>query len=255
MVVAMVQARLWIEQGNLEAARRWAEERGLLEKGERLRLSVDPAALEEVDAGFPHRLLKYEYPIVARLLIALDRPQEALSVLEPLLPIADRRRRTGIKIETHVLQALAFQAQGDIDRAMAALERALSLAEPQGYARIFLDEGAPMARLLYEAAARGIAPEYAGKLLAAFGVSECGGIRETPLYPHTQLLIEPLSERELEVLQLIAEGLSNREIAQRLVLSLNTVKGHTRKIYEKLGVHSRTQATAKANTLGILSSD
>ena len=97
--------------------------------------------------------------------------------------------------------------------------------------------------------------EIVGVFDAAFGVSEYGAMRETPPSPHTQPLIEPLSERELEVLQLIAEGLSNREIARRLVLSLNTVKGHTRKIYEKLGVHSRTQATAKANTLGILSSD
>ena len=250
IVVAMVQARLWIAQGNLDAARRWAEEQGLLERGEGLRPSPELATLEEGDVTVFRRLLKYECLVLARLLIALDCPQQALSVLEPLLPIADRRKRMGLKIEIYVLKALALQAQGEVDRAMTALGRALSLAEPESYVRIFVDEGEPMAQLLYEAAARGIKLEYAGGLLAAYPASDTSPASEEP----PREVIEPLSERELEVLQLIAEGLSNREIAQRLVLSLNTVKGHTRKIYEKLGIHSRTQATAKARILGILSS-
>jgi len=106
-----------------------------------------------------------------------------------------------------------------------------------------------MARLLYEAARRGIAPGYVGKLLAAFATTD--GERPESKPTATPSLVEPLSKRELQVLRLIAEGLSNQEIAARLVLSLNTVKGHTRKIYGKLGVNSRTQAVAKAKALNI----
>ncbi|MBN1886554.1 MAG: hypothetical protein JW850_01135 [Thermoflexales bacterium] len=131
---------------------------------------------------------------------------------------------------------------------MDALERALALAEPQGYVRTFVDEGPSMARLLYQAAGRG-APEYTGRLLAAFGQPS----GEQPgLAAKQRGLVEPLSERELDVLRLIAEGLSNRDIAARLVISLSTVKGHTSQIYGKLAVHNRTQALAKARGLGIL---
>ena len=127
-----------------------------------------------------------------------------------------------------------------------------ALAEPGGFLRTFVREGPPMARLLYEAVKRGIAPDYARRLLAAFPVA----LAEQAAPPETRIsnaaLVEPLSERELEVLQLIAEGLTNREIASRLYLALNTVKAHTRNIYGKLGVHNRTQAVARARALGIL---
>jgi LuxR family maltose regulon positive regulatory protein len=135
-------------------------------------------------------------------------------------------------------------------RALNALQSALSLAEPAGFVRIFVDEGQPMARLLYSAAARGIAPEYTGRLLSAFPDATP---EAKPQQPHAEL-IEPLTDREIEVLQLIAEGLSNREVAQKLFLSLSTVKVHTSNIYGKLGVHSRTQAVAQARALGILPS-
>jgi LuxR family maltose regulon positive regulatory protein len=143
-----------------------------------------------------------------------------------------------------------MQAQGEIAPALDSLARALSLAEPEGYARVFLDEGAPMASLLYQAVERGIAPEYAGRLLAAFGdLAEERKFRTTE---EPELLIEPLSGREVEILQLIAAGLSNREIAQELSITLGTVKVHTSNIYGKLAVGSRTQAVAKARALGIL---
>jgi len=151
-----------------------------------------------------------------------------------------------------VLQALAHEAQGNIPLALAPLERALALAEPEGYVRIFADEGPPMARLLYEAATRGIAPDYARRLLAAFPVAEPEKAGPSRTQVLKSELVEPLSERELEILELMAEGLTNQEIASRLFLALNTVKTHSRNIYGKLNVRSRTQAVARAQALGLL---
>jgi LuxR family maltose regulon positive regulatory protein len=147
---------------------------------------------------------------------------------------------------------LAFKAGDDTAQAMNALERALTLAEPGGFIRIFLDEGVPMARLLFEALSRGIASEYVRLLLAGFPVEEQGPSGAATSQSPDAALIDPLSERELEVLQLIAEGLTNQEIASRLVVSQNTVKVHTRNIHSKLGVHSRMQAVVKARALGVL---
>jgi LuxR family maltose regulon positive regulatory protein len=158
-------------------------------------------------------------------------------------------------IELLVLQALALDAQGDTRHALDAVRRALALAEPEGYLRIFVDEGPPMARLLHEAAARGIVPEYAGRLLAAFPAVEPPRDGLLRVADTGVEMVEPLSGRELEVLRLVAQGLSNREIAQTLVISPKTVKRHTSSIYGKLGVHSRTQAVAKARNLGILPLD
>jgi LuxR family maltose regulon positive regulatory protein len=128
----------------------------------------------------------------------------------------------------------------------------VELAEPEEYIRVFLDEGPPMARLLYEALSREIAPNYVRRLLAAFPSAEPEQREPSKSQAPETELIEPLSERELEVLQLIAEGLTNREIASRLFLSLNTVKAHTRNVYGKLDVHNRTQAVVRARALGVL---
>jgi LuxR family maltose regulon positive regulatory protein len=245
--VALHQARLWVAQGNLEVALRWVEERGLDR-------DVDSAELKESDDLLNYHLRKYEHVVLARLLMAQDRPDEARALLEPLLPRIEQQGRIGMVIEIHVLRTLALQAQSDVAQAMTALERALSLAEPGGYVRIFVDEGPPMARLLCQAAARGIAPEYTGRLLAAFPDSEFEPAVSSKTQKLKPQMVEPLSERELEVLQLIAEGFSNREIAQKLFLSVSTVKVHTYNIYSKLGVHSRTQAVAKARALGVLPS-
>ncbi|UCC65824.1 MAG: hypothetical protein JSV36_19195 [Anaerolineae bacterium] len=190
--------------------------------------------------------------------MAQDRPGEALALLESLLAMVVKQGRNDLLIEIQVLRALAFQKRGDVAPAMAALERALSLAEPGGYVRVFVDEGPPMARLLYEAAAHGIAPEYVSRLLAAWDeeTKDREGRtkeRDSSFFRRpASVLVEPLSERELEVLHLIADGLSNREIAGRLFISLSTVKGHASSIYGKLAVNSRTQAVARARVLGIL---
>ena len=137
---------------------------------------------------------------------------------------------------------------------MQLLGDALALAEPGGFIRIFVDEGMPMAQLLSEAAAHGMMPDYIGKLLAVFEAEEQKSEDRSylPSAPPAQSLIEPLSQRELEVLQLIAQGLSNREISERLFLALNTVKGHNRKIFDKLQVQRRTEAVARARELGLL---
>ena len=157
-------------------------------------------------------------------------------------------------IEILVLQALAHEAQCESPSALVPLERALALAEPEGYVRVFVDEGRPMAQLLSEAAAHGIMLDYTGKLLAAFEAEDRIDSDDSPRLtpPASQPLVEPLSDRELEVLQLIAQGLSNREISERLFLAIITVKGHNRNIFRKLQVRRRTEAIARARELGLL---
>ena len=127
----------------------------------------------------------------------------------------------------------------------------MTLAEPEGYVRVFVDKGRPMAWLLSEAAAHGTMRDYTARLLAAFEAEEHKREDTSPL-PPTQTLAEPLSQREFEVLRLIAEGLSNREIGERLFLAVITVKGHNRNIFRKLQVRRRTEAVARAHELGLL---
>jgi LuxR family transcriptional regulator, maltose regulon positive regulatory protein len=172
------------------------------------------------------------------------------------LQAAEEGGRKGSVIEILVLQAIAFQAQGDLPPALLPLPHALALAEPEGYVRIFLDEGPGMMQLLRETSRSEIIPRqglsaYPEKLLAAFEVEKRKSADKSPL-PPAQPLIEPLSQRELIILQLIAQGLSNREISERLFLALSTVKGHNRKIFDKLQVQSRTEAVARARELGLL---
>jgi len=242
IVVGAYQARLWIQQGDHSAVLRWAEERGLKER-------LAAGELEQGSRTVPFLYGALEYMAYAETQIAQGQPDEALAILGPLLEVIEASGWAAFQIETLALEALAFQALGDVEPAMRCLEHALSLAEPEGFVRVFVDKGRPMERLLYQAIERGIAPDYAGRLLAAFPAVEwVPGAPSGPL-PEP---IEALSEREREVLQLIAQGLTNREIAQKLFLSLSTVKVHTYHIYAKLDVHSRTQAVAKARALGIL---
>jgi LuxR family maltose regulon positive regulatory protein len=155
------------------------------------------------------------------------------------------------RLKVMILQSVALAANGDREKAVQLLGEALTIAEPGGFIRSFVDEGSPMAELLSAAAAQGLKPDYTRKLLAALGAEATTGDNK-PQKPAAQALIEPLSDRELEVLRLIAKGLSNQEISARLFLALSTVKGHNRVIFSKLQVQRRTEAVVRARELGLL---
>jgi LuxR family transcriptional regulator, maltose regulon positive regulatory protein len=221
--IAGVQIRAFIQEGNLEAAEQLAK--------------------------------TFDLPISqARVHLARGDTAAAMTVLEPFRQIMESKNWPDELLRVQVLQAVTYDAHGDEEEALRLLESALVVAEPEGFIRIFVDEGAPIAKLLARANARGILPDYTARLMDAF---ESEGLRPkekaalNPAKPE-QPLIEPLSQRELEVLRLVAQGLSNREISERLFVAVNTVKGHNRVIFSKLQVQRRTEAIARARELGLL---
>jgi LuxR family transcriptional regulator, maltose regulon positive regulatory protein len=200
-----------------------------------------------------HLAQAHELPLSqARVHLAQGDPSAALAVLSPWRQQVEARGWEDERLKVLVLQAVALQAHGEKDQAVYLLLDVLALAEPSGFIRTFVDEGLPMAHLLSEAAAYGSMPDYLGKLLAVLKAEEQKSEAPSYLPPPAQSLIEPLSRREVEVLHLIAEGLSNQEISERLVLALETVKGHNKKIFGKLQVQRRTEAVARARELGLL---
>jgi LuxR family maltose regulon positive regulatory protein len=232
--VPALKARVWIAQGRLGEALGWANEQGL---------SADD------DLSY---LREFEHITLARVFLARYQGEraecsvhEATRLLERLLLAAEEGGRTGRVIEILVLRALAHQALGDIPAALASLERAVTLAEPQGYVRVFVDEGRPMTSLLRAAANQGIRRDYVRRLLAAVSGAEHGSPRE-------QALIEPLSERELDVLRLLGTELDGPAIARELMVSLNTMRTHTKNIYAKLAVTNRRAAIRRAAELDLL---
>jgi LuxR family maltose regulon positive regulatory protein len=229
---AAVRAHLALAQGNLAAALHWAQTSGVSARGA---------------PSYPH---EREYLTLARVRIAQGRVQplgsylpEALGLLERLLADAEPKARLGSVIEILLLRALAVQAQGQQEEALRTLGRVLALAEPEGYLRLFLDEGAPLLLLLRHASTHQITPGYVLTVVAAAGQQV---IAAPQRFHH---LLDALTQREREVLRLLVEGASNREIAEHLVLSVNTVKKHVFNICCKLHVQSRTQAIAKARKL------
>jgi LuxR family maltose regulon positive regulatory protein len=203
-------------------------------------------------AAAAHLAQTHDLPISqARVHLAQGDPSAALAVLEPLRQQMEAKNWVDEQLKIMVLQTVALQAHDEKDKAVQLLGEALALAEPGGFIRLFVDEGEPMAQLLLEAGSQGVNLDYIGKLLAAFE-AEVQTSEDKPGLPHAKLLIEQLSERELEVLQLIAQGLSNHVISERLFLALSTVKGHNRIIFDKLHVQNRTEAVARARELGLL---
>jgi LuxR family maltose regulon positive regulatory protein len=240
--IPALKTRVWVAQGKLGEALGWAHEQGLS--------ADDPLSY----------LHEFDHITLARVLLARYKHdhtdsaiRDAIGLLERLLNAAQAGGRMGSVIEILGLQALAHQTQGDIPAALKPLQRALTLAEPEGYIRIFLDEGQPIAQLLREAAARSIQPGYTGKLLAGFETEGQSSAGEAPLQitPASQPLIEPLSQRELEILRLFKTELSGPEIARELVIALSTVRTHTKSIFGKLNVNDRRAAVKRAAELGL----
>ena len=227
--VAALKARLWIANSQLRDAFGWARQAGL-----------------SVNDELSH-LREYEHITLARLLLAQAKThrtgapvRDALVLLGRLLQDALTGARAGSVIEILALEVLALQAHGDTTAALGTLERALTEAEPEGYVRLFIDEGQPMATLLKEAARRDVVPAYyIDELLAA-------GAGPAVRVPKKQGLIEPLSERELDVLRLLGSDLSGPDIARELLVSINTMRTHTKSIYTKLGVNNRRAAVRRA---------
>lgn len=222
------KATLALLSGDLEEARRWATARGL-GVGAQSELEPPPVEIER---------LTY-----ARLLMAEGKSEAALPILTHLFSAQEQMGRMRAGLENLSLQALCYRALGHTDDAVHTLARALLQAEPEKFARIFIESGPPMAALLRTVGAQGHSPEYVKRLLVFFG--ETAGTGDVP--------VEALSERELEVLRLVADGLTNTEIAAELVIAQSTVKSHINHIYSKLGVSSRTQAVARGRQLQILS--
>ncbi len=245
--IAALKANVYLKQSRLAKAQDWVRVRGL-------------TADDEISY-----LNEFEHLILARVLIAEYQSSridgsliQAIGLLERLLKAAEVQRRIGSVIEILVVEALAHQVQGDLLQALASLERALFLAQPEGYIRLFVDEGEPMRLLLLDFRARiekqpgGRSYSYRGYVEVLLSAFEKLSEKQSVASRRYSGLIEPLSERELEVLRLIAKGLSNTEISKRLVLSLSTVKGHNLRLFGKLQVHNRTEAVALARELGLL---
>jgi len=235
-LLGATRARLWLAQGKLADARHWAETRGLSAEG-KFDLSNE-----------------VEYLALVRILLAEGRVDEATRLLSRLQTTMESAGRHGSLIEVLVLRAIVLDMQADTVSALAVLEQAVSLARSEGYMRVFLDEGKPIETLLKIAITQWQDRDllaYARRLLAAFYQDEA----ERSVPPKTLpggLLIEPLTERELEVLHLVAAGWTNQEIADKLVISVRTVKKHVENIHGKLGVRNRTEAGARARELNLL---
>jgi LuxR family transcriptional regulator, maltose regulon positive regulatory protein len=242
--LAACRARLWLAQGQRALASQWAQDYAARLEAE------EPKLRPLVKYGFAHTTL-------ARVRLAEGRPEEAVQLLTRLLTVAEAGGWVGDVIEFLALQALAQQMQGASTQALTTLGRALALAEPEGHVRLFVDEGAPMAALLAQSAERRARSDplfnYIEQLLRAFPEPQHQAqiVGRSPP-ERSNALVEPLSERELDVLRLLAAGLESPEIARELIISVSTARTHIKNIYGKLGVHGRVQAIERARALGLV---
>jgi len=235
------RARLLLAQGRVDEAARWTQERGLSDDDE---------------VSYPR---ERDHLVLARVLLAQSQPDQALRLLERLDALAEFQGRAGSLIEIRALRALALQAAGEHQDALALLAEALALAGPEGYVRVFADEGPPMAALLRSligvrrrgrrAAGADAATEHLHRVVQAFAPTRAQADNTITVAAG---LIEPLTARELEVLRLLAAGRRNQEIAAELVVTVETVKKHVTHIFDKLGAANRTQAVTHARRLGLI---
>ncbi|MCK5430735.1 MAG: HTH domain-containing protein, partial [Anaerolineales bacterium] len=234
------EAFLFLRQGNLQAVERWVTARGL----EEILLEKDLVETGNLGADV---LLRYELIVYARYLIAKKRFDEALNLLKKLLPSMKRLGHQSKIFEIQILISIGLQAQGKIDEAVSSINSVLASAEQEEFRRIFLDEGVLLSDLINESISRGFESQFAKQLLDSFT-----GKREGSQLEKGIDLIEPLSEREIEVLRLLKSELSAPEIADRLHITVSTVRTHIKNIYSKLGVHSRFEAVSKARGLYLI---
>jgi len=231
--IAAHKARVHLKQGRLDKAQAWTRERGLSVKDEASYLG------------------EYEHLTLARTRLAEGSFTGVHEMLERLLALAESQKRTGSVIEILLTQALAHQAQGDQPQALAALERALILTEPEGYIRTYVDEGEAMQALLEKHLSNRDLSDYVERILAVFPQSTLPQNQKSKIANRQSEIVEPLSEREMEVLKLLRGELSGPEIAERLIVSLNTLRTHTKNIFNKLGVNNRRAAVRRAEELDL----
>jgi len=257
--VAVNRARLAISQGDFESALGWLRSRDL-------RDALDPAEFAggPADTSVPYNRVS-EYMLLAEIYGAQGQAGKALKILEPLLALSEAAGWTILVLRLLVLEVLAFDAQGDRERAVACLTRALVLGEPEEHMWAFLEgvQHEEVGALLRHVAEQGVSPGYVASILAKLG-EEAPALASADTAqaeaqppapgsaPSSPPLVDPLTEREREVLQLLTSSLSSTEMAEQLFISVNTVRSHVRSIYGKLDVHSRYEAVDRAKALGLL---
>lgn len=249
-------AWLMLARGNAPAADRALAEVAKIARQRQFIIQIPRIAALQIRICLQHNDLETAYSLLqehelplsqARIALSQGKTTEALAVLTTYHQQMEEKSWRDEILKTMVLQAVANYQSRDTQAGITAISEALELSEPERCIRIFLDEGEPMMKLLSDALARGIMPEFVRRIMTAFHTQH-----KSPQTRSMQPLVEPLSERELEILALIAEGLSNREVGERLYLALSTVKGHNRNIFDKLQVKRRTEAVARARELGLI---
>jgi LuxR family maltose regulon positive regulatory protein len=243
VAVDMYQAWLWIQQGRLDLAEDWAKVR-------QIEAAPDETTGSSKTSAYIDHLWKYECLVLARLRLAQNQPEKALQLIELALPTLVRIRRVGAMIEAEEIRALALQALGKPEDALASLEQALVLGKPEGFVRTFIDEGEPLQSLLKfnRSKVESSLHPYIDQLLDAFSPQ---GQKPQPMPSALFPIPEKLSSREIEVLRLLQSPLSAEEIADELVISVSTARSHIKSIYAKLGVHSRIEAIVRSRELHI----